>query len=138
MRVADAYRAVAEDQGKKLEVHLDNEVSFFGDGDLLLQMSVNIVENAIRHTLPGTTIALKLQDTPTGTVATISDNGPGIPEDQIKKVFQHFYRLDTSRATPGNGLGLAMVAAVARLHDISVALENNHPGLRVVLKFPKT
>ena len=138
VRVADAYRAVAEDQGKKLEVHLDNEVSFFGDGDLLLQMSVNIVENAIRHTLPGTTIALKLQDTPTGTVATISDNGPGIPEDQIKKVFQHFYRLDTSRATPGNGLGLAMVAAVARLHDIAVALENNHPGLRVVLKFPKT
>lgn len=136
-RVADAYRAVAEDQDKKLEVNLDDDVSFFGDSDLLLQMSVNLVENALRHTPSGTTISLQLEHTPAGPVATISDDGPGIPADQIDKVFEHFYRLDTSRATPGNGLGLAMVSAVAKLHDIVVALENNNPGLKVVLKFPK-
>ncbi len=137
-RVADAYRAVAEDQGKKLEVHLDHDVSFFGDSDLLLQMSVNLVENAIRHTPSGTSISLQLEHASEGPLATISDNGRGIPDDQIDKVFEHFYRLDTSRATPGNGLGLTMVSAVAKLHGIVVTLENNHPGLKVVLRFPKS
>ena len=66
---------------------------------------------------------------------TIVDNGPGIPEDERKKVFRRFYRLDASRATPGSGLGLSLVAAIADLHGLVVSLAANQPGLRVELRF---
>ena len=67
---------------------------------------------------------------------TVSDNGPGIPEPEREKVLRRFYRLEKSRTTPGNGLGLAVVKAVADLHHASIELGDNKPGLRVVLRFP--
>lgn len=136
-RVADAYRAVAEDQGKSLVTKLAPAVKFVGDNELLLQMVANLTENAIRHTPAGTEISLSLENTASGLVANISDTGPGIPGDQSKKVFEHFYRLDTARATAGNGLGLALVAAIAKLHDLRLDLQDNEPGLKVVIKFPQ-
>ena len=135
-RVADAYRAVAEDQGKTLFTRFSPMVRFVGDSELLLQMVANLTENAIRHTPVGTKISLCLESNTTGVRAIISDTGPGIPEDQSKKVFEHFYRLDTARATAGNGLGLALVAAIAKLHDLRLELQDNQPGLKVVVKFP--
>ena len=135
-RVANAYRAVAEDQGKELVTALAANISYLGDGELLLQMLVNLVENAIRHTPPQTRIALSLKHAPEGIRAIVADSGPGIPEQHRKKVFEHFYRLDTSRATSGNGLGLALVSAVASLHGIKISLHDNQPGLKVILDFP--
>jgi signal transduction histidine kinase len=135
-RVANALQAVAEDQGKDLVTSLEPNVKFQGDGELLLQMAVNLVENAIRHTPPGTRIVLLLANS-SGTIsASIADSGPGIPVEQREKVFEHFYRLDTSRATAGNGLGLSLVAAVATLHGIGISLHDNKPGLKVLLNFP--
>ena len=135
-RVASAYRAVAEDQGKELITALEPDVNFHGDGELLLQMAANLAENAIRHTPSNTRILLTLENSPQGIAASVADSGPGIPAEQREKVFEHFYRLDTSRATAGNGLGLSLVSAVATLHGIHISLQDNKPGLKVLLNFP--
>ena len=66
----------------------------------------------------------------------VSDDGPGIPSEQFEHVFKRFYRLERSRSTPGNGLGLSLVAAVARLHGASIRLLDNAHGLRIELHFP--
>lgn len=135
-RVSSAYRAVAEDQGKELATTLEENLDFHGDGELLLQMVANLTENAIRHTPLGTRIVLILGNSDQGIAATIADSGPGIPADLREKVFEHFYRLDTSRATAGNGLGLSLVSAIANLHVIRISLHDNKPGLLVRLDFP--
>ena len=104
-------------------------------------MLANLVENAIRHSSPGAYIdvALCASDSKEGPQVTISDDGPGIPEAERDKVFRRFYRLDASRSTPGNGLGLALVAAVSDLHGAKIQLFDNPPrGLRVVLTFAET
>jgi signal transduction histidine kinase len=135
-RVADAYSAVAEDDGKQLVTHFAPDLQYFGDEELLLQMTVNLVENAIRHTPTGTTIVFSLEAGTDGLRGCVADSGPGIPQGEREKVFEHFYRLETSRTSDGSGLGLALVAAIAKLHGIQLALEDNLPGLKVVLEFP--
>jgi signal transduction histidine kinase len=72
------------------------------------------------------------------TRVSIADSGPGIPEQEREKVFRRFYRLEQSRGQPGNGLGLSLVAAVARLHDVNLWTEDNAPGLRVEMKFTRS
>jgi signal transduction histidine kinase len=66
----------------------------------------------------------------------VADTGPGIPEGEREAVFRRFYRLDASRRSPGSGLGLSLVAAVAKLHQLEIGLEDGRPGLRVVLRWP--
>lgn len=136
-RVTNAYRAVAEDEGKELISTLEPGINFHGDGELLLQMVANLTENAIRHTPSVTRIVLTLTSLPQGIAASIADSGPGIPPEQREKIFEHFYRLDSSRTTAGNGLGLSLVAAVAALHGIQISLQDNFPGLKVLLSFPE-
>ena len=135
-KAVNAYTAVAEDEGKLLLAMLVPSVKFHGDSELLLQMIANLLENAIRHTPAGTRIGLSLETNSMGATAIITDSGPGIPAEQRDKVFQRFYRLDASRSTSGNGLGLALVSAIAGLHSIAIALEDARPGLKVVLIFP--
>jgi signal transduction histidine kinase len=135
-RVADAYSAVAEDEGKQLVTVVAPDLKYFGDEELLLQMAVNLIENAIRHTPSGTRIEFTLGAGDGGLCGSVADSGPGIPTGERDKVFEHFYRLETSRTTAGSGLGLALVAAIAKLHGIRLALEDNQPGLKVALEFP--
>jgi signal transduction histidine kinase len=80
-------------------------------------------------------IAVKLAAEAGAPVLRVADNGPGIPAAEREKVFRRFYRLDASRTTPGSGLGLALVKAVADLHGATVELSDNRPGLRVVVRF---
>ena len=134
--IAETYAAVAEDHRQTLASRISDRVTVRGDRQLLTQMIANIVENALRHTPAGTRIEIELNQTPAGAVCTIADNGPGIPEDERPKVFRRFYRLESGRAMPGNGLGLSLVAAVADLHKIAVEIGDNRPGLRVTLRFP--
>ena len=136
-RVISVYKAVVEDERKELLVNIAENVSCHGDSEMLLQMIFNLLENAIRHTPPKTRISISLQSTLDGAVATIADSGLGIPSDQCEKVFEQFYRLDSSRTTSGNGLGLALVAAVCKLHGIKIELSDNLPGLVVSLAFIK-
>ena len=98
-------------------------------------MVANLLENAVRHTPSQSRIWLTLRPGHNGVVASVADSGPGIPSDERDKVFERFYRLDSSRTTAGNGLGLALVAAVAVLHGIGISLADNQPGLKVVLNF---
>jgi signal transduction histidine kinase len=107
-----------------------------GDHGLLSQLFVNLVENALRHTPPGTAITLRLSHQAAGPVAEVADSGSGIPEGERAKVFRRFYRLERSRTTAGNGLGLSTVAAIAELHHAAIELLDNEPGLRVVIRFP--
>jgi len=134
--IVETYAAVAEDHQHALVSGIADGVMVQGDRQLLTQMIANIVENALRHTPAGTRIEIALTDGPGGPVCRIRDNGPGIPEPERQKVFRRFYRLDASRATPGSGLGLSLVAAVAELHRIMVEIGDNQPGLLVTLRFP--
>ena len=133
--VSEAYAAVAEDQGQRLAVRIERDFSIRGDRELLTQMLANITENAIRHCPAGVQISVSLGHEAGVPVLSIADTGPGIPASEREKVFRRFYRLETSRTTPGSGLGLALVKAVADLHGASVELSDNRPGLRVDIAF---
>jgi signal transduction histidine kinase len=98
-------------------------------------MLANLIENSLRHTPPGTRVKVRLERTTSEIRATLADDGPGIPEAAREKVFRRFFRLDASRSSPGSGLGLSFVDAVAALHDIRTELADNGPGLRVTLHF---
>lgn len=133
--VCDAYAPVVEDRGQKLEIILNPGPAIHGDRELLTQMIANLIENPIRHCPPGIAITIELRHEAGATVLCVSDTGPGIPGPEREKVFRRFYRLEASRTTPGSGLGLALVKAVAELHGASVDLSDNAPGLRVTVRF---
>jgi signal transduction histidine kinase len=102
-------------------------------------MVANIAENAVRHAQEGALIQLRLVpgSETRGPQLTISDDGPSVPPSERGNVFRRFYRLDASRGTPGNGLGLSLVAAIAEAHGISVRLAENTPqGRQIHLAFP--
>lgn len=133
--VAELYEPVAVDKGQELVIEEHGIVLVEGDQHLLFQLLANLVENAIRHTPPGTKIVLTTSATPAGPELQVADNGPGIPAALQEKVFQRFFRADASRSTPGSGLGLSLVRAVAELHHGRVELADNTPGLRVTITF---
>lgn len=107
-----------------------------GDHELLLQLIANLIENILQHCPAGTSVELSLSNTSRGPVACVSDNGPGIPAAEREKVFQRFYRLEPERSSPGHGLGLSLVSAIADLHGATVTLVDNSPGLKVSIAFP--
>ena len=133
--VADAFAPVAEDSGHALRASVERAATIQGDRGLLIQMAANLLENSIRHCPPGAMIAMTLTHEAGCPVLAVTDTGRGIPEQEHEKVFRRFYRLETSRTTPGNGLGLALVKAVADLHGATIELSDNHPGLRVSVRF---
>jgi len=133
--VIDAYGTVAEDNGQRLEARIAPDVRLRGDPDLLTQLLANLVENAIRHCPAGTAIAVSLDRDGGRSILSVADTGPGIPAAERDKVLDRFYRVEQSRTTPGSGLGLALVKAVADLHDATLELADNNPGLRVTLRF---
>jgi len=137
--VAEVYEAVVEDAGDTMKCELDlaRPAAVRGDKELLVQLFANLVENSIRHCPRQTTIRLGLSESRNGLLAVVSDTGPGIPAGEREKVFRRLYRLERARSTPGSGLGLSLVAAVADLHDATVELADNGPGLRVTVRFPK-
>ncbi len=135
--VAEAYRPAVEESHHILTLAIDDGLVLTGDRQLLAQLFSNLIENALHHTPPGSTISLMLRGTAAGIEVEVADNGPGIPAAEREKVFERFYRLDRSRTTPGSGLGLALVKAIARLHGFSVTLGDRQPGLIVILRASK-
>ncbi len=135
--VVDAFAPAAEDAGKRIEAKIKPGIGFLGDRELLTQMLANLIENAIRHTPAGTRIEVALGRDPKRIVATVTDNGPGAPAEERERMFQRFYRLEHSRSTPGSGLGLSLVKAVADLHEIALAIRDAAPGLQVAMRFPE-
>ena len=134
--VVELYEPLAEEKGQRLSVAIESEASVRGDRDLLFQALANLLDNAIKYTPAAGTIEVCLETERSRVCVTIADTGPGIPTEFRERVFQRFYRLEQSRSTPGNGLGLSLVAAVVRLHGAEVTLAENQPGLRVQVVFP--
>jgi signal transduction histidine kinase len=133
--VVDLYRPVIEENMQSLSVEISDDLMILGDGELLKLLLVNILDNAAKHAPSHCAIRVKASADDKNVYVEIADNGPGIPPDFRDKVFERFYRLEQSRSTPGYGLGLSFVAAVAALHDANVALCDTAPGLRVLVTF---
>lgn len=134
--VIEAYDATIEEEGRKLDVSIEPDITLHGDRDLLFQMLTNLMENGLRHTPHGTGLGLSLRRVGGAIILTVQDAGPGIPESERENVLARFYRLETSRTSPGSGLGLSLVKAVADLHNATLQLEDASPGLRVRLTWP--
>lgn len=135
--VCDAYRLDSEDGGRSLTVTAAPGIAVTGDRELLTQALANLLENALRHTPPGTHIDVRLQGIlDVGAVLSVADDGPGVDAADLPHLTNRFYRTERSRTTPGNGLGLSLVMAVAELHEARLWLDAMQPGLRVSLSFP--
>jgi signal transduction histidine kinase len=143
--VAELYEPVAEERGLALRCETGEPIPVHANRQLLGQAIANLIDNAIKYgaseaghagngAAPEVTVSARAR----GTMAEIavSDRGPGVPEAERERVLDRFVRLEASRSEPGSGLGLSLVAAVARLHGGALRLEDNHPGLRVVLAVP--
>jgi signal transduction histidine kinase len=133
--VVELYDAAAEQDGTRLTVVGEREVLVTGDRDLIFDAIANLVDNAIKHGRPGGQVVVANEIIEGRPVVSIADDGSGIPVDQYEHVFKRFYRLEHSRYTPGNGLGLSLVAAVARLHGVRIEMLDNSPGLKVEFWF---
>ena len=139
----ELYHAVADDAGLRLAAHLEANCLITADRDLLFQALCNLLDNAIKYTPRGGNVHVTVNRTaappgePAGSVdLTVSDSGPGIPADQREHVLEPFFRLDASRSQPGNGLGLALVDAVAEHHRAELRMTDLSPGLAVTIRLP--
>jgi signal transduction histidine kinase len=134
--VVELFDAAAEEKGGQLKAAGDQRVLVTGDRDLLFDAVSNLVDNAIKHGREAGQVTVEVTQSDGSAILSVADNGPGIPVDECQHVFKRFYRLERSRHTPGNGLGLSLVAAVARLHGASIEMVDNAPGLKFQLRFP--
>jgi signal transduction histidine kinase len=134
--VVELFDAAAEEKGGHVGVMAQRQVLIIGDRDLLFDAVANLVDNAIKHGREAGAVTVEVSQDDAGTVVSVADDGPGIPAEECQHVFKRFYRLERSRRTPGNGLGLSLVAAVARLHGAAIELADNAPGLKFRLRFP--
>jgi len=131
--VVEFYAPIAEQKGVALSQAGDAAVVMRGDPSLLFEAIGNLVDNALKFTPPGGRVELRTFANDGGRGIEVSDSGPGIPADQREAVLRRFYRTEQSRHTPGSGLGLALVAGVAGLHDMAIAITDANPGCRVAL-----
>ena len=133
--VAELYAPVAEEKGIELAVDLGEPLTLEANRTLISQALANLVDNAIKYTPEGGKIDVRLEERSGVVVLSVADNGPGIPASEHKRVTERFVRLEQSRNSPGTGLGLSLVAAVARLHEARFVLADNGPGLKASLEF---
>jgi signal transduction histidine kinase len=147
--VGELYEPLAEDKGLTLEVEAKQHAAVKGNRELVSQALANLVDNAIKYAAPSTSessgavngehsgIVVRTSTEQDRIVLTVSDHGPGIPQDDRSRVVGRFVRLERSRSLPGCGLGLSLVSAVARLHGGELKLEDNAPGLRARISLPR-
>jgi signal transduction histidine kinase len=146
---AELYEPVAEESGFAIRVDVKDGLLVRGNRELLSQVLTNLLDNAIKHgkwlddaepsdakgEMPTIDVAVDLNAQ--GRVEmSVADHGPGIPEHQYGRVLERFVRLESSRNTPGSGLGLSLASAVARLHGGRIDFADNEPGLKVKLSLP--
>jgi len=143
--MAELYEAVCEDKGLDFKAELTPRLTVNGAREILAQALANILDNAIKYTPEGGAVMLRVRRRSSGEVEfSVTDTGPGVPEEDRARVVQRFVRLENSRSEPGSGLGLSLVAAVAEAHggrlELSEgpgAIDGYGPGLRVALVLPR-
>ena len=134
--ICETFTPVFEEDGKSLTADITPELWIMGDQELLTLSLANLLENANVHTPDKTRIAVSVRKAGASVELCVADNGGGVPEADRNRIFQRFYRLESSRTTAGNGLGLSIVAAVADLHTAEISASDNKPGLRIGMTFP--
>ena len=134
--LAELYTAPAEERGLALTCEAPDSLPIHGDRDLIGQAMVNLLDNALKFSHPGGTVRLQAARLPFSVALTVQDTGPGILAGDRGRATQRFFRGEQARQTPGSGLGLALVEAVAQLHGGNLALDDAAPGLRAVLTLP--
>jgi len=122
-KIVGLYEPLAAQGGIHLTLEMQPVAAIDCDGELLFEAIGNLIDNAIKFTPPDGVVEIRLRPTPLGPEICVSDNGPGIAEDQRKSVLQRFYRVIDTRHVPGSGLGLSLVDAVVRLHDFGLVLD---------------
>jgi signal transduction histidine kinase len=136
--VSELYGPLAEEKQLRFVVRKAPESGFIhGNLNLISQALANLVDNAIKYTPAGGTVVVALENHASGPALVVADNGPGIPPEDRSRVTERFVRLESSRNSPGTGLGLSLVAAVARMHEAELTFEDNRPGLRAMLSFKR-
>jgi signal transduction histidine kinase len=136
--ISEDFVPAARDGGRTLHARIAPNLTVNGDRQLLTQMVVNLLDNAILHSTPGAQISVTAEQSAGAPQIVIADTGQGIPREERAKVFRPFYRIEPSRTAEGSGLGLSLVAAIVKQHRASISLEDNLPGLRVVVAFPSS
>jgi hypothetical protein len=134
--VAELYAPLADEKEIILFIPPSGSAIVACNQSLVSQALANLLDNAIKYTPPGGRVTISLDHTPGGVALQVADSGPGIPAEDRARVLERFVRLEASRHSPGTGLGLSLVAAVARLHDAKLDLGDNRPGLKATLLFP--
>lgn len=130
---------VAEGAGVSLELQGESS-TVFGIEQLLGVIIFNLCDNAIKYNKKGGSVKVTVTDTPSASILDVSDTGIGIPEEQVERVFERFYRVDKSRSKSvgGTGLGLSIVKHAAKLHDADIKLKSKlGVGTSVTVTFPK-
>jgi len=134
--VADLYAPLAEDKCLSFISDCKSGLRARGDRNLVAQALANLVDNAIKYTDTGS-VTISAAERDGRAVLVVADTGPGIADEYKDKVLERLVRLEQSRTSPGSGLGLSLVSAVAKSHKIDLILRDNNPGLRVELVFPR-
>lgn len=134
--VVEAFVPAAEDAGTPIAARIETDPIVEGDRELIVQALTNLVENALVHATGGSRMLVALRSADERAAIVVEDDGVGIPADERDAVVRRFYRLDRSRGTPGSGLGLALVSAIAELHGGGLTLEDAEPGLRATMTLP--
>lgn len=136
--VAELYEPVADARGQRLTLDLAPDgARTIGNRHLMFQAVTNLIDNAIKYAPAGTPVMLATRVSGERVEVIVADRGAGIPVEARARVVQRFVRLDASRTTTGNGLGLSLVTAVMTMHGGRLRLEDNDPGLRSILDLPR-
>lgn len=133
--VTELYRPLAEEKGIELELSAEPPAEIRGQHELMAQAIANVLDNAVKFTPTGGRISVVVRHRNGAVVLTVADSGPGIPRADRQKVLERFVKLEGSRVGPGTGLGLSLVAAVAKLHGAVLRLGDNDPGLEVEIRY---
>lgn len=134
--LVESYAPAVADGGRTIMARIAPGLAVWGDRELIAQAAINLLDNAQRHTPPGTCITVEAGRAGNDVVLTIADDGPGVSAADRPLIARRFARLDQSRTTPGHGLGLNLVAAIAAVHDGKLEIDDNQPGLRVRVILP--
>jgi signal transduction histidine kinase len=141
--VAELYEPVIDDEGMELKLSISENLTILADRQLISQAITNVIDNALKYgrgdpknTNHKTIIELMVRQNHQYVEIHIADNGEGISKENKKRVFRRFVRLEESRSKPGSGLGLSMVGAVINAYKGAIRLEDNEPGLRIIMRFP--